>query len=113
MIAKEAELFDSEDGEKHYWSPHSEEYASGDALLAAFDDGWQVDGVIFRQEVWLTAGRRTYVYHISLKRAGETLKMKMVYNPFITRLIFRLNVQVVLVNERKGTDKERWTLGRF
>lgn len=111
MIAKDSDMFDPEETDKHYWSPQSQEYASGDALLAALDDGWQVHGVIFRQEIWLTAGRRTYVYHISLNRGGETLKMKMVDNPFITRLIYRLKVQIVRVNERKSTGKERWTVG--
>jgi hypothetical protein len=93
---------------RRYWGPQSEEYASGDALLQALDDGWQVHDVIFRQEVWLNEGRRTFVYHISLKRGDDTLKMKMVYNPFIARLIYRFNVQVVRLNERKSTARERW-----
>ncbi|HLU11154.1 MAG TPA: hypothetical protein VK003_15890 [Oceanobacillus sp.] len=113
MLPKDADMFDPAAGEKHYWSPTSQDYAPGNALLAALDDGWQVDGVIFRQEFWLTAGRRTNIYHITLIRNGETIKMKMVDNPFITRLIYQLEVQVVRVNERKAIGKERWSVGQF
>jgi hypothetical protein len=109
MMVHEPDLFNNRaDKTTRHWSPQSEQYASGDALLQALDDGWQVKGVIFRQEVWLAGGRRTYVYHVELERDGETIKMKMVHNPFITRLIYRFNVQVVRLNERKGTQRERW-----
>src|SRR5690554_6563261 len=112
MTARDADMFDPKEGEKYYWSPTSQDYASGEALLAALDNGWQVDGVIFRQEIWLTVGRRTNLYHITLIRDGEVIKMKMVDNPFITRLIHRLKIQVVRVNERKAVGKERWSVGR-
>ena len=105
-----SELFDPRIIEPYrHWSPQSQPYASGDALLQAISDGWQINGVVFQQEVWLSQGRRTYVYHVTLQRSDEVIKMKMVYNPFIIRLIYRLNVQVVRLNERKSTERERWT----
>jgi hypothetical protein len=108
-MAQKPDLFRPKIAEnRRHWSPQSEEYASGEVLLHALEDDWHVQGVIFRQEVWLTGDRRTYVYHLELARGNETLKMKMVNNPFITRLIYKLNVQVVRRNERKSTEKERW-----
>lgn len=94
------------EGKTRHWSPQSEPYASGEALLQALESGWQVDGVIFQQEVPLGGDRRTYVYHVNLKRDDEQMKMKMVHNPYITRLIYRLNVQVVRQNQRRSSMRE-------
>jgi hypothetical protein len=93
-------------GKIRHWSPMSEPYASGEALLQALDSGWHVDGVIFRQEVWLGGNRRTFIYHVTVKRAHEQMAMKIVHNPFISRLIPQLNVQVVRLNQRKGASPE-------
>jgi hypothetical protein len=108
MIKSDSEALNANLTQTHrHWSPHCEAYASGDALLQALENGWQVDGVIFRQEVWLAGNRRTLIYHVTVKRAGQTQTMKMVYTPYISRLVQELNVQVVRLNQRK--NNERWT----
>lgn len=108
MLKSDPELFNPNALEQnHHWSPNSEAFASGEALLQALDNGWQVQGVIFRQEFWLAGGRRTYIYHLTLRRDGDVLKMALVYNPFISRFIHRMGVQVVQQNERKSNKPER------
>ena len=108
MLKTENEVLNPSALHRH-WSPHCEAYASGDALLQALESGWQVHGVIFRQEVWLAGNRRTIIYHVTLMRDGQIQKMKMVYTPYISRLVQELNVQVVRLNERKNTERERWS----
>lgn len=93
-----------------HWSPRSENYATGDALFRALDEGCEIDGVIFKQESWFGGSRRTLVYHVFLRQPGGTTstRMTLVDNPYLSRMIYTLNVQVVQLNERKRTVKERY-----
>lgn len=87
-----------------HWHAGSEKYTGGDALLTAIEDGWEIDGVIFRQEFWLAGVRRVCVYHIDLRRGLEKTRMLVTQNPFITRFLYEANNQVVLINQRTMTD---------
>jgi hypothetical protein len=91
-----------------HWSPQSEKFASGDALITALANGWQVVGVIFRQEHWHAGARRVCVYHFKLSRNDETNTMIVVQNPYVSRFVDKLPVQVVLINQRKTMKGERW-----
>jgi hypothetical protein len=84
-----------------HWCPVSEKFASGDALLSALDQGWTVEGVVFREDHWAAGVRRVPIYHIKLIRAEECITMVIVQNPFVQRLVANLGVQVVLMNQRK------------
>ncbi len=92
-----------------HWHPQSEKYTGGDAFLTALDAGWVVDGVIFRQEFWLAGVRRVCVFHVDLRRGDESAKMLVMQNPYVTRLMHELGTQVVLINQRKQTDYDRWS----
>lgn len=96
---------DATDQVARHWSPESEKFGSGDALLHALDSGWHIDGVIFRQEFWHRGGRRVPVYHFHLHRADSAVQMAVVENPRVARLVSESGAQVVLLNLRKG---ERW-----
>lgn len=76
--------------------------------MSAIDDGWRIHGVVFQQEHWHNGGRRVYVYHVRLERDGQCETMVVLQNPYITRLLNETKVQVVLINQRKHTAKERW-----
>ncbi len=90
-----------------HWSPTSEKYTGGDALVTVLDQGWQVSSVIFRQEFWLAGVRRVSIFHIDLRRGDESVKMLVMQNPYVTRLVHELGQQVVLINQRKQTDYDR------
>src|SRR5215813_1975581 len=90
-----------------HWHAESETYTGGDALVTALDEGWVVDGVIFRQEFWLAGVRRVCVFHIDLRRGEESAKMLVMQNPYVTRMVHDLGAQVVLINQRKQTDYDR------
>lgn len=92
-----------------HWSPISEKHTGGDALLTALDNGWRINGVIFRQEHWLAGVRRVCVFHIDLERDGEFAKMTVVHNPYVIRFLREYGAQVVLINQRRQTDFDRWS----
>jgi hypothetical protein len=84
-----------------HWSPWSEKYTGGDALLTAIENGWQPFGIVFREEFWLAGIRRVYVYHVRLCNRTSTVTMAVVDNPVVTALIQSFKLQIVQQNERK------------
>lgn len=91
-----------------HWDPMSEKYTGADALMTALESGWQIDGVIFRQEFWLSGVRPVCVFHFDLLRDGERAKMRVVHNPYLVRLLNVLGVQVVAINQRKQEERIRF-----
>ena len=92
-----------------HWSPMSEKYTSADALMTALDNGWRIQGVVFRQEHWYDGARRAAVYHVRLQRDAGEFTMIVIDGPYISRLLEKLGVQVVQQNQRKQINThERW-----
>ncbi len=88
-----------------HWHAGSEKYTGGDALITALDNGWRIDGVIFRQEFWLAGVRRVCIFHVDLtSSSGEKTRMLVTQNPFITRFLHETEHQVVQINQRTMTD---------
>jgi hypothetical protein len=102
MATLDPEDKDSANIHRH-WNDVSERFTGGDALVTALDDGWTIRGVVFRQEFWLAGVRRITVYHIELERSGSQRKMLVLQNPFVTKMLYGLDAQVVLINQRKQT----------
>ncbi|MBE2270519.1 MAG: hypothetical protein IAE80_19940 [Anaerolinea sp.] len=86
-----------------HWDDQSEAYTGGDALMTALDEGWRVQGIIFRQEFWLSGVRRVCLYHVELECDGRTRKMVIVQNPYVTKMLYGMDAQVVQVNQRRET----------
>lgn len=102
-------IIEVDDESYRHWCPESEKFAPADALVSAFEQGWRVHGIVFRQEHWHTAGRRVPVYHFKLERNDCIQPMAVIENPFINRLLCDMNVRIVRINERKQkTSQERW-----
>ena len=92
-----------------HWSPQSEKYTSADALVTALDNGWRIQGVVFRQEHWYDGARRAAVYHVRLHRDSSAFTMIVIDGPYIGRVLEKLGVQVVQQNQRKQiSTRERW-----
>lgn len=101
-------LVEFDDEGRRHWS-ESEKFSPADALLSALEQGWQIHGIVFKQEYWHTAGRRVPVFHFKLERDDIITPMSVVENPFITRLLCDMKVRVVRLNERKQQSvNERW-----
>lgn len=80
-----------------HWSPGSQIFVGGDTLLTALDGGWKIAGSVLRQEYSCISKRRTYVYHLELHRDAERGAMKVVENPWVTRLLHQLQVEIAMV----------------
>ncbi len=69
-----------------HWSPESESYSGGDSLLGALEEGWVL--VKARQITQQTASKRPVtVYIIWLEKGEQLAVMRLVGNPYITRLL--------------------------
>jgi hypothetical protein len=86
---------------RRHWSAASESFTGGDSLLTALERGWQMSGMVFCQEYWLSGARRVCVYHVQLHRGEETVRMGIVANPYVIRLIHQYHLRVIQINERK------------
>jgi len=91
-----------------HWHAQSEKYTGCDSLMTALEEGWKIDGVVFRQEFWLSGVRPVCVFHVDLKCGGEHVKMRVTHNPAIVKLLCDLNVQVVAINQRKQEERVRF-----
>jgi hypothetical protein len=95
----------SEDSKRH-WCPQCEKFAGGETLQIALEDRWLPKGVIFRQTFWLMRRRQTNVYHVTLQRGNRLLELKIIDNPFVSRLIGQLGRQIVQLNEQHITAQQ-------
>lgn len=93
-----------------HWDPHSEKYAGGDGLLTAMQNGWEIDGPVLAEEYWCAGTRLVMIYHFTLVRGDETMKMPVLSNPYIQRLlqVWRLNViPFEGLDQENGREEER------
>jgi hypothetical protein len=86
---------------KRHWCAPSEKYAGGDCLLSALDDGWEIDPLVRCEDHWHAGVRRVPVYHFTLTRNGEEMKMPVISNPFVERFVRHSDIQLVRMNERR------------
>jgi hypothetical protein len=102
MIAYDASNshFDYLDIIRHF-SPISEKYAGGDALMTFLLDGWNLIDAVFYEEYWHSGVRMVVIYHFQLEREGEKLDMPVFSNPYVSRLVQNLPLPVVPVAERE------------
>lgn len=77
-----------------HWSPVSQTFFGGDALLTALDSGWEIMGPVLRQEYSCTSNRCTYVYHIELHRDWEIVCMRVIENPCVTRMLHQFQAEI-------------------
>lgn len=85
-----------------HWHPESEPYTGGDALFTAVEEGWQINPTIEYEAHWLLGGRMVTVYHFTLERNGETLKMPVLTNPYVRRALYFMDVTLVELADKKS-----------
>ncbi len=78
-----------------HWSEKSEQFAGADSLLTMLYKGWQMKKTARREERWFAGSRLVYIYYITLERAGETIIMPVVHNPFVNRMIAQHQIEIV------------------
>lgn len=85
-----------------YWSPTSEKFASGGALLTRLRRGWQVSNVCYAEEFWHAGTRPVIVYHFDLVRGDEHETIPVLNNPYVTRMIATWGMEVHPYEERRA-----------
>lgn len=78
-----------------HWCRASEQYTGADSLLTAQRNGWQLIGVAYREVFALRGGRYIHVYHFDLCRRDHTMRMPIIENPFVLRLIDNQAIDVL------------------
>jgi len=69
-----------------YWHPNSEQFAGGDNLMTAIDNGWDIESCSLVKHYY--AGMRAVkVYRFHLSNGDDKMVMPVIYNPYIERLI--------------------------
>lgn len=80
-----------------HWSEKSEPYAGGDALVTLLSLGWELQQDVDVEERYFAGLRSVSVYHLYLKRDGETMHVPVLRNPYVNRILrmgeFNLNRQ--------------------
>ncbi|MGB1285502.1 MAG: hypothetical protein ACPG7F_03125 [Aggregatilineales bacterium] len=87
---------------RRHWCPHSEPYSGTDSLLTALNEGWQLFDMVFREDILLGRSRHTTVYHFGLRREMLFVRMSIVSNPYLERIIQHEALRVML---RRDTPK--------
>lgn len=89
-----------------HWSPGSEKYAGGDALVTALHNGWEMNPVVQQKTHWFGGNRGVLIYHVELTRAEEKMVMPVINNPYVDKVICQPGVQVVpMGNQAAKADK--------
>lgn len=76
-----------------HWHPNSAQFAGGDHLLTAVNNGWEVSDCVIR-EIWYAGARCVFVYHFTLTRGNEMMRMPVIDNPYVTRFVEQSGVKV-------------------
>ncbi len=84
-----------------HWHPNSAQFAGGDHLLTAINNGWDVSDCML-QEIWYAGARCVFIYHFTLSRQGDVMKMPVIDNPYVTRFIEQGGVTVRTESDQKS-----------
>ena len=96
--------FDYLDVTRH-WHSESEKYAGGDALMTYINEGWSLKETVFLEEYWHAGVRLVTIFHCELEHDGETVKMPVLANPYVTRILNILPVQIRPLSERQAVQQ--------
>lgn len=70
-----------------YWSPTSQSYAGGDALVTLLCQGWAIAETVFHEEYWHAGSRPVTIYHMELSRGEAIMNVPVFANPYVRRMV--------------------------
>ncbi len=70
-----------------HWHSGSAPYAGGDALVTLLSQGWEMQQNVYVEKREFQGMRSVALYHVVLERDGQKIKMPVVRNPYINRLL--------------------------
>lgn len=69
-----------------HWHMRSGTYAGGDHLLTALTDGWEIEKCVQINHVY-AGNRAVTIYEFTLNCKGEAMRMPVITNPYVERLL--------------------------
>ena len=78
-----------------HWCPRSQRFTGGDALLTYLDNGWEVYNEVTYEEYWQGGARRMFIYEFVLIKGGQHVRMRVIDNPFVERLMRDLQIRAL------------------
>lgn len=89
-----------------HWSPESQRFASGGALLTLMDHEWEITDV-HEECLSMSTGRYTIIMTFKLKKGLMTLEVPMVATPLVQKLACQ--VRGAMVPEKEALPVEART----
>lgn len=89
-----------------HWSPRSEAFAGGDSLLTAISRGWEIHSEVTRERFWHAGVRCVSIYHFRLRKGEREIVMPVLENPYITRMLFNTDFDVIEQDESSSTTAD-------
>jgi hypothetical protein len=83
---------------RRHWHGGSEQYTGGDSLVAALQDGCEINKVVIQARP-LHGWRTVTIYHFELQRGETTFVMSVIGNPFVARLVASSRFPIVFPDE--------------
>lgn len=77
-----------------HWSPDTEHFAGGDALVTMMMRGWELGPTVYMEYKHFGGNRRVRLYHCILSNRGHEIDMPVVHNPYVNRLIRNMQLMV-------------------
>lgn len=90
-----------------HWSPGSEKYAGGDALLTALRHGWDLQSTVYMEQFWHSGTRPVTIYHFELSHGKEVMTMPVISNPHVRRMIREMKPEVRPLAEREAERRKQ------
>jgi hypothetical protein len=77
-----------------HWAPKSQKFATGDILLDYLRNGWALDPLAAVERVYYSGYRCVEVFHFVLANGAQAIKMPVVGNPRVYRLIEEYQIRL-------------------
>lgn len=79
-----------------HWNPDSAQFAGGDHLMTALDNGWQIENCRLVKH-WYAGMRFVKIYEFNMvhQRSGDKMTMPVIDNPYIQRFIEEEHIELI------------------
>lgn len=106
MIQDSSNLHSQYPDFSRHWCDTSEKFAGGDALLTAMQNHWVANETCYEEHYWHAGTRLVTVYVFELKNGGETMRMPVLGNPYVRRVIREEEFKVVPADEKRSAQSQ-------
>lgn len=107
MIQDSSNLHSQYPDFSRHWCDTSEKFAGGDALLTAMQNHWVAEDNCIEEHYWHAGTRLVTVFVFNLHNGNETLRMPVLANPYVRRVIRDEEFKVVPADEARTSQRQK------